>query len=313
MIHGLLLAAAMGVSRFVDPFIGTSGTPIGGPIDTFPGADAPFGMMQWSPDTPSRNAGGGYDYGDTAITGFSLTHLSGPGCSVFGDFSVLPTTGEIADPEHAKQPFSHTTEVETPGYYAVTLGDPAIRTQLTVTPRTGLGTFTFPATTQANLLISPSSDESGVTDSAVRVVGPQDIEAYAASGYFCGMPNRYTVYFAALFDRPIVASGTWGYHGSANGGTWLRFDTTRNPVVRMKVALSFVDEAGAETNLAREAKSWDAITVWNTTLHEWNPLLSRIQVSGAPASITRQFYTALYHAMLHPNLVDDVDGKVSRL
>src|SRR5579871_777722 len=95
-------------TALVDTFIGTSGTPAGGPIDTFPGADLPFGMVQWSPDTPSQNAGGGYEYSDREITGFSLTHLSGPGCNVFGDFAILPATGAIpSDPSSLRQPFTH--------------------------------------------------------------------------------------------------------------------------------------------------------------------------------------------------------------
>ncbi len=309
MIHAALLAAALTVSGFVDPFIGTSGTPIGGPIDTFPGADVPFGMVQWSPDTPSQNAGGGYDYGDKAITGFSLTHLSGPGCSVFGDFAMLPTTGAIDDPAHAKQPFSHANEVEALGYYAVALGDPSILAQLSVTPRTGLGVFTFPATTQANILISPSSNQAGVTASQIHVIDSQDIEASASSGYFCGMPDRYTVYYTAHFDRPFSASGTWGFNGSANGGAWLRFDTTTNHVVRVQVALSFVDAEGARRNLAAEARSWDIVNVRNNALASWESVLSRISVSGAPQDVMRQFYTALYHTMLHPNVIDDADGR----
>src|SRR5271166_2679236 len=98
MFAALLLAAVLAPASLVDTFVGTSGTQIGGPIDDFPGAAVPFGMVQWSPDTPSQNAGGGYEYTDTAITGFSLTHLSGPGCSVFGDFAFLPTVGEISAP-----------------------------------------------------------------------------------------------------------------------------------------------------------------------------------------------------------------------
>ena len=134
------------VTTLVNTFVGTSGTQTGGPIDTFPGADVPFGMVQWSPDTPSHNAGGGYEYTDRKITGFSLTHLSGPGCSVFGDFGILPATGEIpTDPANAAQPFSHANEESAPGWYAVSLGDPAIRTELSVTTRTGIGRFTFPA------------------------------------------------------------------------------------------------------------------------------------------------------------------------
>ena len=110
-------------------------------------------MVQWSPDTPSQNAGGGYEYGDHAITGLSLTHLSGPGCSVFGDFSFLPTTGAVTDPAHAAQPFLHASEEAAPGWYAVTLGRPGIRTEVTVTTHTGLGRFAYPAGAAANLLV----------------------------------------------------------------------------------------------------------------------------------------------------------------
>src|SRR5579863_1004804 len=108
--------ASMPVTLLVNPMIGTSTTPDGSDvIDDFPGADVPWGMVQWSPDTPSQNAGGGYDFNDTAITGFSLTHLSGPGCNVFGDFSILPFSGNIpTDPNAARQPFSHATEESAP-------------------------------------------------------------------------------------------------------------------------------------------------------------------------------------------------------
>src|SRR5580704_17111833 len=131
-------AAKMPVTLLVNAMIGTSTTHDEDGqtdvIDDFPGADVPFGMVQWSPDTPSQNPGGGYEYGDHEITGFSLTHLSGPGCNVFGDFGILPTTGAIpADPASARQPFSHSTEMSAPGWYAVSLGDPSIRTELSVT------------------------------------------------------------------------------------------------------------------------------------------------------------------------------------
>ena len=244
MIAALLLAAALNPATLVDTFIGTSGTPIGGPIDTFPGADTPFGMIQWSPDTPSQNAGSGYEFADKEITGFSLTHLSGPGCNVFGDFGMLPTTGDITDPAHAKQAFSHANEVASPGYYAVSLGAPLIRSELTVTQRSGLGQFTFPSTDKANILISPVSNQAGVTNAHIRVLGTQDIEATASSGFFCGMPDRYTVYYVAHFDRPFASSGLWGFKSSSNGGAWVQFDASKNHVVRVKVA-RFLSSCGA--------------------------------------------------------------------
>jgi putative alpha-1,2-mannosidase len=102
----------------VNPFLGTSNA-----FDDFPGADVPFGMVQWSPDTPSRPAGGGYEYNDKTITGFSLDHVSGPGCSALGDVPILPTVGAIgAKPGSATEPLDHTQEQATPGYYALTAG-----------------------------------------------------------------------------------------------------------------------------------------------------------------------------------------------
>ncbi len=306
-------------TTLVDTFVGTSGTPIGGPIDTFPGADMPFGMVQWSPDTPSQNAGGGYEYTDREITGFSLTHLSGPGCSVFGDFGVLPALGAIPNkPGSARQPFSHASEESAPGWYAVSLGTPAIRAELSVTPRTGIANFTFPPSTAANLLFNVSSNQAGVTDAHARIDSQTEISGSASSGFFCGMPDRYTVYFVARFDRAFAAYGTWsGEHLSPGSttvhgpqsGAWVSFDTTHAPRVTVKVGLSFVDEAGARANLDAEDKRWDLVAVRNRATETWNGMLQRISVSGGTAAEARTFYTALYHALLHPNLISDVDGR----
>ncbi len=303
------LLAAAALASMVDPFVGTSGTAIGGPIDTFPGADMPFGMVQWSPDTPSQNAGGGYEFTDNAITGFSLPHLSGPGCSVFGDFAMLPTTGAIAAPGSARQSFSHSSEIAAPGYYAVSLGSPSIRTQLTVTDRTGLGEFTFPATTRANVLINPASNQAGVTDASVRIVGSNEVEASASSGFFCGMPDRYTVYYIARFNRPFASAGVQHGGRGPQSSAWVRFDTSRNPDVRVQVAISFVDRDGAAANLTAEARSWNLVAVRNAALNAWERTLDRVRVAGGTNDERRQFYTALYHTMLHPNLISDDDGR----
>ncbi len=308
LIGSLLLAASLAPASHVDPFVGTSGTQIGGPIDTFPGADMPFGMIQWSPDTPSQNAGGGYEYGDSSITGFSLTHLSGPGCSVFGDFGILPVSGPIqGDPSTLREAFSHASERAAPGYYAVTLGTPPMRVQLSVTDRTGLGVFTF-SSPEGGLVLDPASNQAGVTQSFARAVGDHEVIAQASSGYFCGMPDRYTVYMEMRFDRPFTAARPLTSH-DGHPRLWLRFDTSRNRTVRAQVALSFVDADGAAANLHTEARSWNIVRVRNRALAAWSRILSRIRVSGGTADATRQFYTALYHATLHPNLIDDADGR----
>jgi predicted alpha-1,2-mannosidase len=307
----------------VDPLVGTSTTAIGGQIDTFPGADAPFGMMQWSPDTPSQPAGGGYNYNDGTITGFSLTHLSGPGCSVGGDVSILPYVGALGPPDapdlsKVQQPFAHAAEIAQPGYYRSLVGAQPIVSQLTVTTRTGLGSFTFPASTMSNFFINASSDQAGAGETSVRLSG-NEVSGAVTTGWFCGMPDSHTVYFALQFNRPWTSSGTWQLGGAnllpnrtdAHGssvGAWVTFDTTQNPTVEIKAAISYVSVAGAEANLRAEATTWNIDQVRRAAQSSWAQELGRISVSGGSDKDQRIFYTALYHAMLHPNVFSDADG-----
>lgn len=305
--------------RWVDPFIGTSGTAQGGPIDTYPGASLPFGMIQWSPDTPSEPAGGGYDYTDHTIEGFGLTHLSGPGCSVMGDIDILPMASAIVHPWSLTEPFSHASEVAHPGWYAVTLGDPAVRVSLTVTRRTGLGRFLFPAGSPEHVLFKVSSDQAGVSAARFRVVGRREVEGSASSGWFCGMPDRFTVYFVARFNRPILRSGTWfknrihdgarSVEGVGSGG-WVTFATSRQArPLEMQVAISYVSLRGALVNLRAGARTWSLRVDRRRARSVWARLLGRIRVRGGTPGERVTFYTALYHVLLQPTLFSDADGR----
>ena len=286
----------------VDPFIGTGGTSGVGLVDDFPGASAPFGMLQWSPDTASAPPSGGYFYHDNAITGFSLTHLSGAGCAVFGDFAVLPVVGFVNDPAHATQAFSHADEHASPGFYAVRLRS-GIGVTLTAAARTGLAAFTFTATPQANLLINASSDQAGVTDAQVWIAGPAEIDGYARSGGFCGMPNTFTIYFAMRFDRPFASHASW----NAGSGESLTFDARQQRTIKMQAAVSYVGVAGARSNLDAQS-SWDVDAVRTATQDAWRSLLRRVEIDGGSPGDQRMFYTALYHALLAPTLFSDADG-----
>jgi predicted alpha-1,2-mannosidase len=346
-------------AALVNPFVGTgSGGTVVGQVDTFPGADVPFGMLQWSPDTPSRPPGGGYNYSDTSITGFSLTHLSGPGCSIAGDIPVLPVTGPLGtDPGSLTEPFSHASEHAHPGYYSVQLGTgtQAIGTQITVTPRTGLASFSYPRTANAHLVLKVADSANGSSAATFATHGSNEVTGSVTSGHFCGQPDSYTVYFAARFNRPFSTSGTWGggsratvrnnqrssrldLHGrqlpaptptsihpgvakhevtrpyqtqgsGVTGGGYLTFDTKANPVVKMQVAVSYVSVKGAMSNLAAEARSWDVATVAAQARAAWNEQLGKISIGGGTRAQQQTFYTALYHALLHPNLFSDADGQ----
>jgi predicted alpha-1,2-mannosidase len=188
-------------AALVNPFIGTEN--LG---NTFPGPDMPFGMVQWSPDTPSQPDGGGYDYHDKRITGFSLTHLSGPGCKAEGDVSVLPTVGAIHTAYTVG--YSHARESAQAGYYRVGL-DNGVNTQLTATTRTGMGSFGYPTTGRAHLIFRLDSDQKATYATTFRVLNKTQVTGTVTAGDFCDSGTRYTLHFVMEFNHRITGSGTF--------------------------------------------------------------------------------------------------------
>ncbi|MEV0848021.1 GH92 family glycosyl hydrolase [Streptomyces sp. NPDC049954] len=280
-------------ASLVNPLLGTSHEG-----NTFPGADVPFGMIQWSPDTPSRPPGGFYAYSDNVVTGFSLNHISGPGCGAMGDIPVLPTTGAV-DGE-ATVGFSHSKETASAGSYAVDL-DNGVNTELTTTSRSGMSRFTFPSSTQANLLFKMSADRA--SDIHFDKVSDTEVSGQITSGFFCASSPTYTLYFDMEFDRPFTSTGTF------DGGNSVTFDTTGDRTVQAKVGISYVSVAGATANREAENPGWDFDATRDAAHETWNDTLGRIAVTGGTADQQKVFYTSLYHSLLHPNLLSDTDGK----
>lgn len=336
-------------ASLVNPIIGTSNG-----ANDFPGADAPFGMVQWSPDTTSRPDGGGYAYGDSAITGFSLTHLSGPGCGAEGDVPVLPTVGAVNT--SATDSFSHANESADAGSYSVKLGN-GVGVQLTATTRTGLAQLTFPSTSQANLIFKLASSQNGDSTTSFTVINSTEVQGSVTSGNFCGAGNTYKVYFDMKFSQPFATSGTATagtiragarhlslkatrapatpatppttagqpgrpvYHGALPAGrsampmltgpadAYLTFNTTSDQTLLAKVGVSYVSAANAAANLTAEDPGWDFSTVETATQGAWNALLGKIQIAGGTSAQQAEFYTALYHSLLHPNVFSDTNGQ----
>jgi predicted alpha-1,2-mannosidase len=307
-------AAPADPTTLVNPFIGTQNFG-----NTFPGASAPFGMVQVSPDTGGQ---GGYDYQQNSIYGFSQTHLSGVGCGVAGELPIMPTTGPIGsvDANAYRSPYSHSDEQATPGYYRVGLSKYGVNAELTATPRTGWQRYTFPATDAANVLFNTGKANQRVFDSEVHVVGDRTIEGRVRAGNFCAGKDQHTVYFTATFDRPFAGFGTWRGSAKAAGsrdaagaganGAWVTFDATADRDVVVKVGLSYTGIEGARQNLAAEtADSYD-FDATRAKLHDaWVDRLNSVQVSGGTQDRQTAFYTALYHAQMHPNVAGDVDGR----
>jgi predicted alpha-1,2-mannosidase len=337
-------ASVADLASHVNPFAGTrpgSGTFGGG--HNFPGAALPFGMVQWSPDTtPSAPHSGGYDHRDNHVSGFSLTHLSGAGCALYGDFPFLPTTEPIeSSPADADGPgfagrfqpgYSHAEEAAAPGFYGVRL-NPArgggIGVALTATTRTGVARFEFPVNPHASVLVNAGGSAQPDDFAAVAVdPGRREISGTASSGLFCGQRPRYRVYFAAVFDRRFDAYGTWqgdslepggqaaedgrtpasNPRGSAQAGAYATFDTRGNPQVTARVGISFVSVDGARANLAAESAGAGFGEIRSRARRRWNQALGRARVSGGPERLVDTFYTALYHAFLAPRTFNDVGG-----
>jgi len=303
------------LAQLVDTRTWTSG---GG--NTFPGADVPFGMVQWSPDTlPDRSDGGGYSYGDTTLDGYSLTHASGPGCPIAGDVPILPLTGALpaGNPNDATTPFTHTGEVAQAGYYSATSNAPdSITSQFTAMPHSAMGRFTFPPTTSADFLIKLQDSQNTDSADSAQVVGDNEVTGSDTSGEFCGrtnpggQPDQYTVYFSIVFSQPFTASQVITESGASDpAAVFLTFDTTTDPVVDAKVGVSYVSTANAQLNWQTENPGWHFGAVRATAQRSWDSLLGKIQVSGGSYAQTQEFYSLLYKDFLEPSVASDVNGQ----
>ena len=312
-------AARAGLTQYVNPFIGTADSaapatdpvPAGARGGTFPGATTPFGMVQWTPMTPSNGGQDhpvGYIYKEKTITGFPLTQMSGSGCDGNqGELPIMPTFDPSAVGVNAKENFDHKNETARPGYYQVTLND-GINTELTATTRSGFGRFTFPAKSaiasanQTPYLVFDATRTNTIasTSGVIKAEGKDGLSGSTVGGNFCGA-RTYTLYFYAKFDRNISAA-------ISNGKANVSFDTSGKPAVLMKIGLSYVSSDNARKNLEQESPGWDFNAVRNAADDAWNKRLNTIQVSGGSDTEKRKFYTALYHSLLSPNTNSDVNG-----
>jgi predicted alpha-1,2-mannosidase len=317
-------SAGDGPSRWVDPFIGTANAKTGAAVlnggagSVFPGASMPFGMVELSPDTPSA-APPGYDHADTTVLGFNFTHLSGAGCLAMRDVPLLPIVGALDPSNDPSAGFSHGNELASPGFYEALL-DSGVLVDLTATTRTGLARFTFPRTPDAKVLLRAGylHDASEVFEFDAKVAGPDLVVGHRDDGFFCASNTRYRVWFAARFDRPFGDHGTWDDGGvtagaaeatGRQGGLYLAFDAQDDPVVEVKVGLSYVSADGALANLAAESPGWDFDAVHAAAHTAWDERLGRIEVEGGTDDERTSFETGLYHAMLEPSVASDADGR----
>ena len=317
----------------VDPLIGTAG---GG--NTFPGATLPFGMVQWSPDT---NTDGWYKYDEKQLYGFSLTHISGAGCPLYGDFAVLPVLDELTSSPGTKfepVPFDRKYERARPGIYQVSMTN-GVYVELTVSERAGIAQFSFPrdgsdmrmlinAGSSANSIAGPNDDpkiREGFGNH-IEVKPDGSFSGWTSAGRFCGSDSSDKLYVAGKFNRPFTSTVLWQDDAllkdakSATGkhtGAWVNLERRKTgslgnadtDPLQLKVGISFVSVEGARANMEKEIPNFNFLGIASKAVKTWSDVLNRVAVQGGTAEQRKIFYTGVYHSFLSPNIFSDEDGQ----
>jgi predicted alpha-1,2-mannosidase len=289
---------------------------------TFPGALVPWGMASPSPHTKLTTAAdglegvfvnGGYRYGDPQIHGFGLTHLSGVGCPDLGLPVVAPTSG-ATPADFDAYGSAYRGEVAYAGYYGVELSDMETVAEMTATPRTAVFRFWFPQDKPANITVDAARGVSWIRNQGdLEVVGPNEIAGSAAFGEFCVEGGGGRLYFVARADHVadsvgVVEDGAVRDEVRATGDAmaFLRYDTPPKEPVTLWVGLSWVSIEQARANLEAEQLPFDEAR--DAASVAWQQHLGRVEVAGGTEDDRVRFYTALYHALIHPSTLSDVDG-----
>ena len=315
-------------AHYVDPFIGT-----GGHGHTFPGATVPFGMVQFSPDTRMNDWDGcsGYHTSDHTILGFSTTHLSGTGCSDYGDFRFMPVVGEVIFDKGEedktatgyRSAFQHENEEAQAGYYAVLLDDYNTKVELATGDRVGMMRCSFPQGADAHMLLDmvEGVNDEFVYDASLKVEGNNAISGFRRTRDWA---REQYLYFYAEFNKPIkdyafvtdtVPAAADSVKAKQVEDDYVKasfdFDAEDGTPLVMRIALSAVDVEGAKNNLKAELADgdFDFDALRQKAYDKWNKELKRYEVSDPNESNKTVFYSALYHCMVAPNLFSDVDGR----
>lgn len=325
---------------YVQPFVGTTnfGT-------TNPGAVLPHGMMSVVPfnvmgseenrfDKDARWWSTPYDHTNTYFTGFSHVNLSGVGCPEMGSLLLMATTGKL-DVDYRNYGSTYTDEAATPGYYTNRLTKYNIFTEATTTLRTGITRFTFPKG-ESHILLNLGEGLTNETGAMLRRVSDTEIEGTKLLGTFCYNPQAvFPIYFVMQVSKAPKSQGYWKYQRPMKGveaewdkdngqyklytkytkelagddvGAFFTYDTEEGEQIEVRMGVSFVSIENARENLQRETEGQSFADIRKRAEETWEGDLARIQVEGGTLEQKQIFYTALYHILIHPNILQDVNG-----
>ncbi len=326
---------------YVDPFIGTTnfGT-------TNPGAICPNGLMSVVPfnvmgsadnkyDKDARWWSTPYEINNTYFTGFAHVSLSGVGCPELGSVLLMPTTGEL-NVDYTTYGSHYKDEKASPGYYSNFLTDYKIKSEVSATPRTGITRFTFPKG-QSHILLNLGEGLTNESGAYLRKVSDTEYEGMKLLGTFCYNPQAvFPIYFVMRVNKQPENSGYWKkqrpthkweadwdtdqgkyklytkYAKDIAGddtGVFLTYQTEEGEQIEVQMGVSFVSMENARLNLDAEQKGKNFEAIHKEAVASWNEQLSRILVEGGTKEQKTVFYTALYHMLIHPNILQDVNGE----
>ncbi len=313
-------------TKYVNPFIGTGGTG-----HTFPGATTPFAMVQLSPDTRvdgSWEGCSGYHYNDSIIYGFSHTHLSGTGCSDYGDIAFMPYFSKTENFDYVKNnllqaKFSHKNEKASAGYYSVVLDDIPVKVELTATTRTGFQRYTFLEDGYGYIVLNLKHRDELLEGSIHKLNN-----VYSGIRRSKAWAKNQELYYGTELDFRFVGTDILPFgdpyakeeiikDGSNDTKLIIQFKAYKGLSILIKTGISTVDEDAALNNLKVENPSWNFNKIKQQANDSWEKELRKIEVSEAkvPSPLERvrerlfTFYTAMYHCMIHPSIMNDVDGR----
>lgn len=296
--------------KYVNPFIGTSNSG-----NTFPGSVVPWGMVSVSPHN-SPGDPSGYVYGKKYFYGFGHTHLSGTGCSELGNIIVTLSNSNSIDPENYKT--TYTTETASPGYYSLYLDEYGVKAEVTATERSGIIKLTSEKESEFNLLIDVGRNLSIVGGGHVEVLSDSEITGYNISGGFCGEQNRKKVYFYSKMnydshkilihsDNKVINKHEYSTTDSMIVCSAEIRITPDNPLI-IKTGISYTSEENAKLNLETEIPDWNFHRAIMNAQNKWNEALGKIIITDSNKSNQIKFYSALYHMLIHPNIINDFNG-----
>ncbi|MDR0660398.1 MAG: GH92 family glycosyl hydrolase [Prevotellaceae bacterium] len=325
----------------VNPFIGTSNYGA-----TNPGALYPQGFMSVAPFNVMGSTDNRYDkdkrwwsmpyaYDNRCLTGFSHINLSGVGCPDVGSLLLMPISGEL-QVDYTKYGSEYKDEQASPGYYTNYLTKYGIKAEVSATPRVGISRFTFPEG-QNHILLNLGEGLTNETGAMVRKVNDTEFEGMKLQGTFCYTESQavFPIYFVVRVSKESQKSGYWKFHRPGEKwedewntdagkykiynkyekelagddiGVYFSFNCTEGESINVQVGVSFVSIENARLNLETEQPVADFDAIHAATRNKWNEDLSRIMVEGGTYDQKVVFYTGLYHMLIHPNILQDING-----